>query len=86
MFPPMPTSTPTSKSIWVSKLFLFVLFMQPLKKSTYVDKNVETLVSQSPVSRLGEPTDISAIVAFLCLPASSYITGQIITVDGGSTI
>ncbi|KAG5009845.1 hypothetical protein JHK87_018360 [Glycine soja] len=55
-------------------------------KSTYVDKNVETLVSQSPVSRLGEPKDISAIVAFLCLPASSYITGQIITVDGGSTI
>ncbi|XP_040873428.1 tropinone reductase homolog [Glycine max] len=60
--------------------------LDSLMKSTYVDKNVETLVSQSPVSRLGEPTDISAIVAFLCLPASSYITGQIITVDGGSTI
>ena len=36
--------------------------------------------------RTGEPKDISGMVAFLCLPAASYITGQIITIDGGYTI
>ncbi|KAK7373791.1 hypothetical protein VNO80_07211 [Phaseolus coccineus] len=51
-----------------------------------VNKNVEAVVSESPVGRIGEPKDISGMVAFLCLPAASYITGQIITVDGGSII
>jgi Tropinone reductase 1 len=34
---------------------------------------------------VGEPKDISGLIAFLCLPAASYITGQIIAVDGGFT-
>uniref|UniRef100_A0A0E0R7X6 Ketoreductase domain-containing protein n=1 Tax=Oryza rufipogon TaxID=4529 RepID=A0A0E0R7X6_ORYRU len=36
-----------------------------------------------PLGRLGKPEDISSLVAFLCMPAASYITGQIICVDGG---
>ncbi|CAJ1800774.1 unnamed protein product [Sphenostylis stenocarpa] len=47
------------------------------------NKVVEAMISQTPAGRIGEPKDISAMVAFLCLPAASYITGQIITVDGG---
>ena len=43
------------------------------------------VVSQTPISRLGEPYEISSLVAFLCLPTASYITGQIISVDGGYT-
>ncbi|CAK7331430.1 unnamed protein product [Dovyalis caffra] len=38
---------------------------------------------RTPLRRLGEATEVSALVAFLCLPASSYITGQIICIDGG---
>ncbi|KAK7373786.1 hypothetical protein VNO80_07206 [Phaseolus coccineus] len=34
--------------------------------------------------RIGEPNEVS-LVAFLCLPAASYITGQILCVDGGFT-
>ncbi|CAJ1800816.1 unnamed protein product [Sphenostylis stenocarpa] len=60
--------------------------LDSLMDSSEVEKNVEVLLSQSPVGRIGEPRDISAMVAFLCLPAASYITGQIITVDGGSII
>ncbi len=41
------------------------------------------LLEKIPLQRLGQPDDIAGVVAFLCSPAASYITGQIITVDGG---
>ncbi|QCE11779.1 tropine dehydrogenase [Vigna unguiculata] len=49
-------------------------------------KIVEAMISQTPAGRIGEPKDISAMVAFLCLPVASYITGQILAVDGGYII
>ncbi|KAK7373792.1 hypothetical protein VNO80_07212 [Phaseolus coccineus] len=60
--------------------------LDALMERADVNKNVEVMVSESPVGRIGEPKDISGMFAFLCLPAASYITGQIITVDGGSII
>ncbi|EEF26603.1 tropinone reductase, putative [Ricinus communis] len=42
-------------------------------------------LAQIPISRIAEPDEVSSLVAFLCLPAASYITGQIICVDGGFT-
>uniref|UniRef100_A0A5B6YVI8 Tropinone reductase n=1 Tax=Davidia involucrata TaxID=16924 RepID=A0A5B6YVI8_DAVIN len=47
---------------------------------------LEEVLSRTPMRRLGEPKEVSSLVAFLCLPASSYITGQIICVDGGMTV
>ena len=35
------------------------------------------------VGRYGKPTDIAAVVAFLASPASSFMTGSVVTVDGG---
>ncbi|KAE8657601.1 Tropinone reductase-like protein [Hibiscus syriacus] len=46
---------------------------------------LEKIISRTPLERVGEPEEVSSAVAFLCLPASSYITGQIISVDGGFT-
>ncbi|XP_062172169.1 tropinone reductase homolog At2g29260, chloroplastic-like isoform X4 [Alnus glutinosa] len=46
-------------------------------------KYLEEVYSRTPLQRLGDPNEVSSLVAFLCLPASSYITGQIICVDGG---
>ena len=42
-----------------------------------------TLAEQIPLERLGTPSDIAGLVAFLASDAASYITGQVIVVDGG---
>ena len=39
-----------------------------------------------PSKRLGKPEDIAGVVLFLCSPAAAYITGQVITVDGGLSL
>ena len=39
----------------------------------------------TPMHRLAAPEEIAGPIVFLCMPASSYITGQILTVDGGLT-
>jgi 3-oxoacyl-[acyl-carrier protein] reductase len=41
------------------------------------------LLERIPLQRLGQPDDVAGAVTFLCSPAASYITGQILTVDGG---
>ncbi|KAF3512592.1 hypothetical protein F2Q69_00002384 [Brassica cretica] len=46
----------------------------------------EKVESVTPMGRVGEANEVSSLVAFLCLPAASYITGQTICVDGGFTI
>ncbi|MDZ7781722.1 MAG: 3-oxoacyl-ACP reductase FabG [Halioglobus sp.] len=41
------------------------------------------LVQQIPLGRLGEPTEIAALVSFLCSDAAAYITGETIHINGG---
>jgi Tropinone reductase 1 len=47
---------------------------------------LQSVLDRTPMNRVGEPEDVAAAVAFLCLPAAAYITGQTIPVDGGFTI
>ncbi|XP_024541336.1 tropinone reductase homolog At5g06060 isoform X1 [Selaginella moellendorffii] len=44
------------------------------------------VVDRTPAGRVGEPHEVSAVVAFLAMPASSYVSGQVISVDGGFTV
>ncbi|NEM98779.1 SDR family oxidoreductase [Pontibacter burrus] len=44
------------------------------------------VIGRTPARKIGEPEDVAAAVAFLCMPAANYITGQTIAVDGGFTI
>lgn len=41
-------------------------------------------MSEIPLGRFGKPEDIAGVALFLCSDAASYITGQLITVDGGT--
>ncbi len=44
---------------------------------------LDEVLQRTPMGRIGEPEEVAATVAFLCMPASSYITGECIAVDGG---
>jgi 3-oxoacyl-[acyl-carrier protein] reductase len=47
------------------------------------ETTVEELHSMIPLGHLGEPSDVSGLARFLAGPAARYITGQVISVDGG---
>ena len=47
------------------------------------DDKKELIKKEIPLGSLGTPEDIAGVVAFLAGPESKYITGQVITVDGG---
>jgi len=58
------------------------LAMQVLKNLDYLKE----VIDRTPLRRIGQPYEVAAATAFLAMPASSYITGQCIAVDGGFTI
>ncbi|MFN8349284.1 MAG: SDR family oxidoreductase [Spirosomataceae bacterium] len=45
-----------------------------------------SIISRTPLQRVGQPEEVANAIAFLCLPAASYITGHILAVDGGFSI
>jgi len=47
------------------------------------DEAKNRILSRTPMKRLGEPEEIADVVAFLLSDASSYVTGEIVVVDGG---
>lgn len=59
----------------------------PLVKSLLENKEyLNEVLSRTPFRRIAEPEEVATAVAFFCMPASSYITGQTLAVDGGFTI
>jgi 3-oxoacyl-[acyl-carrier protein] reductase len=50
------------------------------------DERLQAYARRIPISRLGNPLEIGAAVAFLASPDAAYITGQVLYVDGGLTV
>jgi Tropinone reductase 1 len=46
---------------------------------------LQAIVARTPMGRVAEAEEVASVIAFLCLPASSYVTGQTILVDGGAS-
>ena len=55
--------------------------LQPL-----VDRKQAELEAALPAARLGRPEDVANLVVFLASDAASYITGQVVSVDGGRSV
>jgi 3-oxoacyl-[acyl-carrier protein] reductase len=47
------------------------------------DLDIDSLVGQIPLRRIGSPEDVAGLVAFLSSDLSSYMTGQVFVIDGG---
>lgn len=47
------------------------------------DEQRDGILAATPLGRLGEPEDVAAAVAFLCSADAAFITGAVLTVDGG---
>lgn len=56
-----------------------------LTKQNNTEEQLETIRNTIPVQRLAEPNEIAEVVAFLCSERNTYLTGQVIIVDGGFT-
>lgn len=51
-----------------------------------IEKFREQMLADIPLHRYGQPEDIKGVFLFLASPASAYMTGQIVVVDGGSLV
>ncbi|KJK23221.1 MFS transporter [Burkholderiaceae bacterium 16] len=56
-----------------------------LDRFTGTPENKAALAATVPLGRVGKPGDIASAILFLASEASSFMTGQIVTIDGGKT-
>ena len=47
------------------------------------EDTLRSLAEETPMGRLGKPEDVAAAVAFFCREESAFVTGQVLTADGG---
>jgi 7-alpha-hydroxysteroid dehydrogenase len=55
----------------------------PALERFYTEAELEAKLSRTPLRRLGTPEDVALAVLFFATPASSYVTGEVLEVDGG---
>jgi 3-oxoacyl-[acyl-carrier protein] reductase len=70
-----------SRNIQVNAVAPGVIETDMTKKLTPQQR--ETLLTPVPMKRMAQPEEVASVVLFLASPAASYITGQVLCVDGG---
>ena len=78
-----------SKGITVNAVppsFIDTPSLQQAEESGFLGSGVEVLLQSMPIRRVGQPEDIAAAVAYLCRDDASFVTGQVLGVNGGRVI
>jgi NAD(P)-dependent dehydrogenase (short-subunit alcohol dehydrogenase family) len=55
-----------------------------ISPSIHQPERLRRIIAQTPAGRIGQPRDMVGVCIFLASPASEYLTGQILYVDGGA--
>jgi Tropinone reductase 1 len=72
--------------IWLA-IVIHVVHAHPFVEPVLSRPDVyQAILARTPLGRVAEPREVATAVAFLALPAASYITGQCLAVDGGMSI
>lgn len=53
------------------------------RNGTTLEEEIKKQAASSPFGRMGTPQEFGNVAAFLCSPAASYLTGVMLSVDGG---
>jgi 3-oxoacyl-[acyl-carrier protein] reductase len=61
-------------------------FIRTRMTDALTEEQKKKLLELIPLGRLGEPEDVARVVLFLCSEESSYITGHVVSVNGGMYI
>jgi len=74
-----------TKKISVNAVSVGILDL-PGGNASWMNEAADKMVTTAPDKRLGKPEDVAGAVVFLASDKANYITGQVITVDGGYTL
>jgi NAD(P)-dependent dehydrogenase (short-subunit alcohol dehydrogenase family) len=59
--------------------------LTPMQRAEYSDAMLEEVNRKIPLRRHAEPAEVAALFAYLASDDAAYVTGQVITIDGGET-
>ena len=57
--------------------------MQTQLTDVLPEEATQAMLAQTPLGRLGDPADVAGAVRFLCSDEASFVTGEVLLVDGG---
>jgi NAD(P)-dependent dehydrogenase (short-subunit alcohol dehydrogenase family) len=55
-------------------------------KGVFDEQTVQRMVDRVPLGRMGQPDEVAQLATYICSPLSSFLTGELITFDGGMTL